>query len=81
MLAELFVKDPDRPVGPVKSGRPVREGLVRISRSQLLKSTSPELLKSSGVFHRPSDTCLCADRHLFFKPAVDLYICIYLCPQ
>lgn len=66
MLAELVVKDPDRPVKvPVKSGRLVREGLVRMSRSQhFVKSTSLELLKSSGVFHRPSDTCLCADKHL-----------------
>lgn len=63
MLAELVIKEPDRAVVPVKvpvkSGRLVREGLVRMSRSQLfVKSTSLELLKSSGVFHRPSDTCL-----------------------
>lgn len=51
---------------PARSGR-FRDGLVRISRSeQRLKSASlmleTELLKSSGVLHTPSDTCLYKQR-------------------
>jgi len=50
-----------------RSGR-FREGLLRRSRSELLlKSASlaleTELLKSSGVLHTPSDTCLHTNTH------------------
>lgn len=52
---------------PPRSGR-FKEGLLRISRSELLlKSASlaleTELLKSSGVLHTPSDTCLYTNTH------------------